>query len=126
MIEFSMYEHTEEINIPNIPAVILCGGKGTRMGPLTKELPKPLINIGGKPILWHIMKIYASQGVNNFILCLGYKGDKIKEYFQNNNNEEWNIQFVDTGIECTKSERLQKIKNSITENIFFLAYGDGS
>lgn len=119
-----MYENKEEINMQDIPAVILCGGKGTRMGPLTKELPKPLISIGGKPILWHIMKIYASQGVKNFILCLGYKGNKIKEFFENNNNEKWNIQFIDTGIESTKSERLQKIKNLIPENVFFLAYGD--
>lgn len=108
----------------NIPAVILCGGKGTRMGTLTEEIPKPLIFIGEKPILWHILKIYASQGVNDFILCAGDKGDKIRAYFQNNNHEKWNIQLVDTGMNSTKSERLQKVKHLIRGDIFFLAYGD--
>jgi len=108
----------------NIPVVILCGGKGTRMGTLTEEIPKPLISIGDKPILWHVMKIYASHGFNNFILCLGDKGDKIRAYFQNNNHERWDIQFVDTGLESTKSKRIQQIKSLIKGDKFFLAYGD--
>jgi len=108
----------------DIPVVILCGGKGTRIGRLTDEIPKPLIKIGDKPILWHIMKIYESQGFNSFILCLGYKGKKLKDYFKNNSDERWNIQFVDTGLEITKSERIQRVKNRIKEGKFFLAYGD--
>ena len=70
------------------------------------------------------MKIYASQGFNNFILCLGYEGKKIEEYFENNNDEDWNIQFVNTGLESAKSERIQQIKSLIKGDDFFLAYGD--
>jgi len=114
----------ENLKMLNIPAVILCGGKGTRMGQLTEEIPKPLIQVGGKPILWHIMKIYASQGVNDFILALGEKGEKIREYFQENNHEEWKIHFADTGKDSSKSERLMKIKDRIKGDKFFLAYGD--
>lgn len=108
----------------NVPVVILCGGKGVRIEELTKEIPKPLVKIGDKPILWHVMKIYASQGFNNFILCLGYKGDKIKEYFKEDNDDKWDIQFVDTGLESTKSERLKQISEFTKDDIFFLAYGD--
>ncbi|NOX97921.1 MAG: NTP transferase domain-containing protein [Nitrospirae bacterium] len=108
----------------DIPVVILCGGKGERIGRITEEIPKPLIRVGDRPILWHVMKIYASQGFNHFILCLGYKGEKIKEYFENNNDEGWQIQFVDTGLESTKSERIQQIKDLIKGDSFFLAYGD--
>lgn len=114
----------ENIKTLNIPAVILCGGKGTRMGQLAEEIPKPLIPVGGKPILWHIMKIYASQGVNDFILTLGEKGEKIREYFQENNHEGWKIHFADTGKDSSKSERLMKIKELIKGDQFFLAYGD--
>lgn len=108
----------------DIPVVILCGGKGIRIGQLTEKIPKPLLKVGDKPILWHVMKIYRSQGVNNFVLCLGYKGEEIREYFRNNNDEGWNIQFVETGLESTKSERLQQVKDLIKGDIFFLAYGD--
>lgn len=108
----------------NIPVVILCGGKGLRIGQLTEKIPKPLLKVADRPILWHVMKIYKSQGFCNFILCLGYKGEKIREYFRNNNDEGWNIQFVETGSESTKSERLQQVKGLIKGDIFFLAYGD--
>ena len=108
----------------DIPVVILCGGKGTRAGELTGEIPKPLIKVGEKPILWHVMKIYASQGFDNFILCLGYKGEQIKEYFQKNNGEGWRIQFVDTGLESFKSQRIAQVKHLIKDETFFLAYGD--
>lgn len=108
----------------DIPVVILCGGKGIRIRQLTEKIPKPLLKIGDKPILGHVMKIYRSQGFNNFILCLGYKGEKIREYFKNNNDERWNIQFVETGLESTKSERLQQVKGLIKGDTFFLAYGD--
>ena len=76
-----------------IKTVILCGGKGTRMG--SDELPKVLFPIVGKPILWHIMSIYSHFGFNDFILCLGYKGEKIKEYFSSQN--KWKITFAETG-----------------------------
>ena len=110
--------------IPNIPVVILCGGKGVRIGGLSEKVPKPLVQVGGKAILWHVMKIYASQGFSDFILCLGYKGGQIREHFENNNDENWKIQFVDTGLESSKSQRLQKVKDKIQSDIFFLAYGD--
>ncbi len=104
--------------------VILCGGKGTRLKEYTEDIPKPLIEIGGKPILWHIMKIYAHHGFNNFVLCLGYKGKLIEEYFKNNNHENWNIEFVDTGEKSNKGQRIKKIEPYIKEDTFFVAYGD--
>ncbi|MBU0628032.1 MAG: NTP transferase domain-containing protein [Nanoarchaeota archaeon] len=105
---------------------ILCGGKGTRLKELTEEIPKPLVEIGGKPILWHIMKIYSHYGFNDFILCLGYKGNLIEEYFRNNSNKEqrWNIEFVDTEENSNKGQRIKKIENYIKEDNFFVAYGD--
>ena len=104
--------------------VILCGGEGLRLRELTDKIPKPLIEIGGKPILWHIMKIYAHYGHSDFILCLGYKGDKIKEYFDNNGHEFGSVAFVDTGLNTTRAERLKKVEKLIDSNDFFLAYGD--
>lgn len=104
--------------------VIFCGGKGTRMGESSEKTPKPMIPIGDKPILWHIMKIYASQGFTDFILCLGHKGEKIREYFEKN-NQGWNIQFVDTGEDAKKSDRLKLVKDIIKGDSFFLTYGDG-
>jgi len=108
----------------DIPVVILCGGKGTRVGQISQEIPKPLLDIGGKPILWHVMKIYASQGYKRFILCLGYKGSQIESYFRKHNSERWQINFVDTGLDTSKTRRLAKIRNLISEENFFLAYGD--
>lgn len=128
-------------------AVILCGGKGTRMREETEYRPKPLVPIGGKPILWHIMKIYSQYGINDFILCTGYKGDMIKQYFmemywRNNdftlhiNNDEkieyhtkekenWKITIVDTGLETLTGGRLKKIDKYINEENFLMTYGDG-
>lgn len=103
---------------------ILCGGEGTRLREYTEAIPKPLIEIGGKPILWHIMKIYSHYGHNDFILCLGYKGEKIKEYFEKNNSESWKITFAETGQKANKAERLMQIKELIKGNTFLLAYGD--
>ena len=80
-------------------AVILAGGYGTRISEESHLKPKPMIEIGGKPILWHIMKIYASYGINDFIICCGYKAEIIKEYFSSFDSGEWNIQLVDTGLE---------------------------
>jgi glucose-1-phosphate cytidylyltransferase len=102
--------------------VILCGGKGTRLAEYTEKIPKPLVHIGPKPILWHIMKFYASHGHNDFILCLGYKGHLIKEFFKG--QEGMNVTYVDTGLEATKGERLKQVEAYITGENFFLAYGD--
>ena len=104
--------------------IILCGGKGTRLRELTEEIPKPLVEIGGKPILWHLMKIYSHYGVNDFILCLGYKGELIKENFSRNNKENWKITFVDTGEDANKAERIKKVQKYIKDDNFFVAYGD--
>ncbi len=93
--------------------VILCGGKGERLREHTDVIPKPLVEIGGKPILWHIMKIYSHYGYNDFILCLGYKGEKIKDYFTQNNNENWNIEFVDTGLDTNTGGRIKQIEKYI-------------
>ena len=103
-----------------LKTVILCGGKGTRMG--NDELPKGLFTIGGKPVLWHIMKIYAHYGFRDFILCLGYKGNKIKEYFSK--AKDWNICFVETGPDTNTGGRIKKIEAYIKEEMFFAAYGD--
>lgn len=101
--------------------VILCGGKGTRMG--KDDLPKPLFPIGGKPILWHIMNIYAHQGFKDFILCLGYQGSKIKDYFLKIRG--WKIEFVETGLDINTGGRINKIKPYINDNCFLATYGDG-
>ena len=105
--------------------VILCGGKGERLREHTEAIPKPLIEIGNKPILWHIMKIYSHYGFNDFVLCLGYKAEKIEEYFKNNNKEKWNIEFADTGLETNTGGRIKKIEKYIKDENFFATYGDG-
>lgn len=102
--------------------VVLCGGKGTRLSEYTEKIPKPLIDVSGKPILLHIMEMHSYYGHKNFILCLGYKGAKIKEYFRN--NKSFKIEFVDTGINSNKAERIMRIKNYIKDNDFFVTYGD--
>lgn len=106
--------------------VILCGGKGTRMYPQTEEIPKPLIYVGGKPILWHIMKQYSIHGHKDFVLLLGFKGHMIKDYFDKDGNKEadWNITFLDTGLNSTKGDRIRQAKNHINGDKFLLAYGD--
>ncbi len=104
-----------------IKTVILCGGKGTRMG--RGELPKVLLPIGGKPILWHVMSIYSYFGFNDFILCLGYKGEKIKEHFSG--LKKWNIIFADTGENTNTGDRIRKVREYIKEDYFFATYGDG-
>jgi glucose-1-phosphate cytidylyltransferase len=106
--------------------VILCGGEGARLLPKTEKIPKPLITIGEKPILWYIMKIYSKYHHTDFILCLGYLGNKIKEYFQKPENieDDWNITFVNTGLKNNKGERLKKVKDYIKNEIFLVSYGD--
>ena len=106
--------------------VILCGGKGTRLREFTESIPKPLVELGNKPILWHIMKIYANYGHTDFILCLGYKAKEIEDYFTKEENKEpdWNITFIDTGEDTSKGERIKKVQPHIDEENFFVAYGD--
>ena len=101
--------------------IILCGGKGTRLGNV--DVPKALIEVGGKPILWHAMKIYKHFGHNDFILCLGHKGDMIKEYFKN--KTEFNITFVDTGEDTLTGGRVKLIEHLIEDENFFCTYCDG-
>ena len=94
--------------------IIFCGGRGSRMSDETYDKPKPMINIGDKPILWHIMKMYSNKGFNRFILTLGYKGDVIKNWFNENlNNENWDINFVDTGVDSEKGARLKKVEKKV-------------
>ena len=128
-------------------AVILAGGLGTRLSEETHSRPKPMVEIGGKPILWHIMKIFDSYGIKEFIVCCGYKGFFIKEYFENyhlrntdvtfnlednsseilrNTKENWMVTCVDTGETTLTGGRLKKIKNFLNpDEPFFFTYGDG-
>ena len=126
--------------------VILAGGLGTRLSEETSLKPKPMVEIGGMPILWHIMKIYSSQGFNDFVICLGYKGYLVKEYFANyflhksdvtislkNNSlkvhdsqaEPWNITLVDTGMNTMTGGRIKRIAQHVNGERFMLTYGDG-
>lgn len=109
----------------DIPVVILCGGKGTRLKEYTDYIPKPLIEIGGHPILWHIMKLYSYFGFNNFILCLGHMGDEIKKYFLKFPEENWNIIFADTGLETNTGGRIKLVEPYIKGETFMVTYGDG-
>jgi glucose-1-phosphate cytidylyltransferase len=125
---------------------ILAGGLGTRLSEETSVKPKPMVEIGGKPILWHIMKCYASYGFNEFVVALGYKGEIIKDYFltynyhssglivdtetggvstQNVQSEKWKIHLVDTGLNTTTGGRVKRLANYIGNERFFLTYGDG-
>lgn len=126
------------MNQHNIKTIILCGGTGTRLKEETEFKPKPMVEIGGKPILWHIMKTYAHFGYHNFILALGYKGDYIKDYFLRQQLQTkflqeapaqapdgFNILFGETGLETPHGERVLKLKEYITEDIFMVTYGDG-
>lgn len=126
--------------------VILAGGLGSRLSEETDLKPKPMVTIGGKPILWHIMKIYSSYGLNDFIICLGYKGYIIKEYFSNyfihNSNisidfinnktsilnspkENWKVTLIDTGEDTITGGRLKRIKKYLDDEDFCFTYGDG-
>ncbi|MEM4368591.1 MAG: sugar phosphate nucleotidyltransferase, partial [Candidatus Anstonellales archaeon] len=128
--------------------VILCGGEGTRLREETEYKPKPMVTIGGLPILWHIMKIYSHYGFNEFILCLGYKGEMIKQFFLNletmkndftinlknrkmdlihkkDDFEDWTITFAETGLRAMTGARIKKIEKYVSEDEFFVTYGDG-
>jgi len=105
-----------------IKAVILAGGVGSRIAEESKIKPKPMIEIGGKPIIWHIMKIYSFYGINDFIICCGYKGEMIKEYFSEH-DEKWSVSCIDTGLDTMTGGRLKKIEKMIDQT-FCLTYGD--
>jgi len=105
-------------------AVILAGGYGTRISEESHLLPKPMIEIGGKPILWHIMKIYSAYKIDDFVICLGYKGEKIKKYFGQFDSKLWNIQLIDTGLDTMTGGRLKRIQDKI-DDTFCVTYGDG-
>ena len=126
--------------------VIFCGGLGVRMGEATQRIPKPMIPVGTQPILWHIMKWYASWGHTDFVLCLGYRAEVIKEYFLSyreaiandfvlsngqvellaQDTDDWRIAFVDTGIQSSIGERLRRVQSHLEgEEMFLATYGDG-
>ena len=104
--------------------VILAGGSGTRLSEYTKSIPKPMVKIGDKPILVHIMKLYAKYGFKEFIIALGYKGNLIKKYFKKK-KFNWNIKLVDTGLNTMTGGRLKRLKNIIGNQRFLMTYGDG-
>ena len=104
--------------------VILAGGKGSRLGSLTKVTPKPMIKIDGKPILWHILKILSSQGIKEFIICLGYKGNVIKKYISEL-KFDFKIKCLNTGQNTLTARRIFLIKNEIHTDRFLMTYGDG-
>jgi glucose-1-phosphate cytidylyltransferase len=129
-----------------VKVVILAGGLGTRLSEETDLKPKPMVEIGGKPILWHIMKIYAHYGLNDFIICLGYKGYMIKEYFANYflhqsdvtidlkenkmevhdcKAEAWKITLIDTGFSTMTGGRIKRVRRYLGDETFMLTYGDG-
>ena len=131
-----------------IQTMILCGGQGTRLREETEHRPKPMVEIGDRPILWHIMKMYASCGFTDFIVCLGYKGEQIKEYFLNyeamrndftielgkrdtltfhsdHAENGWRITLVDTGIETMTGARIKRASRYLTGDRFMVTYGDG-
>lgn len=110
--------------------VILCGGQGTRMREDTGSRPKPLVEIGGRPILWHIMKTYAHYGFNDFVLCLGYRGDMIKEYFLNYDGAQeepaFRVTLADTGRDTMTGGRIKRIEKYVDGgDTFLVTYGDG-
>jgi glucose-1-phosphate cytidylyltransferase len=129
--------------------VILCGGKGTRLREKTEEIPKALVEIGGQPILWHIMKLYSAFGFRDFVLCLGHLGHKIKERLIEDSDwrrvdcrlqlgspegpkltridslEPWNIVFADTGLDTSTGGRIKKVQKYVQDEDFMVTYGDG-
>jgi glucose-1-phosphate cytidylyltransferase len=129
--------------------VILCGGQGTRLREETEYKPKPMVEIGQHPILWHIMKIYSAYGFNEFILCLGYKGEVIKDYFyhfktrnsdftielnrgkinihesKGNSENDWQVTLADTGVKAMTGARIKRVQKYISDDTFMLTYGDG-
>jgi glucose-1-phosphate cytidylyltransferase len=128
--------------------VILCGGEGTRLREETEYKPKPMVSIGGLPVIWHIMKAYAHYGFSDFVLCLGYRGDMIKQFFlshemmhndftlrlsdrskdtvhRDGDGEDWTVTFADTGLKAMTGARLKRVEKYIDGEAFFATYGDG-
>jgi glucose-1-phosphate cytidylyltransferase len=126
--------------------VILAGGAGTRLAEMTNLIPKPLVEIGGRPVLWHIMKIYERAGFHEFCIALGYKGNLVKEYFLNysrlngditvdlrnrsaaphqHGNEKWVVHLMDTGIDAQTGGRLRRLRDTLGRDTFMMTYGDG-
>ena len=143
-----MKQTSKNLSTGDIPVVIFCGGRGTRLKEETEFIPKPMVRIGDRPILWHIMKIYYAQGFRRFVLLLGYKGEKIREYIHNyalyandftlthgtsstklkyhrRPAESWQISCVNTGLDTQTGGRLKKIADLIKSPVFMLTYGDG-
>ena len=131
-----------------IPVIILCGGRGTRLREETEYRPKPMVDVGGRPIVWHIMRIYAHYGFKRFLLCLGYKGFVIKEYFLNyraiandftltlgqraaityadhDDEVDWTMTLADTGLDTMTGARVKRIEKYLDGDTFMLTYGDG-
>jgi glucose-1-phosphate cytidylyltransferase len=137
-----------DVSPADIPVVILCGGMGTRLREASEHLPKPLVDIGGRPILWHIMKAYSHHGFRRFVLCLGYKGNMIKDYFLDHRarwndftlrlrgeheleyhtaveDEDWEITFAETGLTTATGARIARVAQYLDAPRFALTYGDG-
>ena len=135
-------------NLGDIPVVILCGGMGTRLREASEHLPKPLVDIGGRPILWHIMKVYGHFGFRRFVLCLGYKSDQIKRYFldyreqasdftlrltddhqpvfhNDAGDEDWEVTFAETGLLTGTGARVRRVAEYLDNDLLMLTYGDG-
>ena len=139
---------TPDTDPRDIPVVILCGGMGTRLREASEKLPKPLVDIGGRPILWHIMKIYSEHGFRRFVLALGYKSDLIKQYFLDYRHltsdftlhlgsdeepkwhstvgaEDWEVTFVETGLKTATAARIKRLASYLDQPEFAVTYGDG-
>jgi glucose-1-phosphate cytidylyltransferase len=140
--------HLVPADLRNTPVVILCGGMGTRLREASERLPKPLVDIGGRPILWHIMKIYGHFGFRRFVLCLGYKSDQVKRYFldyreqvsdftlrlsnehqptfhNEAGDEDWEVTFAETGLHTGTGGRIRRAAEYLDSDRFLLTYGDG-
>ncbi len=137
----------ESVNPADVPVVVLCGGQGTRIREASEKLPKPMIDIGGQPILWHIMNVYGAHGFRRFVLCLGYKAWTIKEYFlrygenvadftvdlskkngprfHDEVGEDWEVSLVDTGMHTGTGGRLARVAHLLDNEYFMVTYGDG-
>jgi len=138
----------QDVPVADIPVVILCGGQGTRLREASESLPKPLVDIGGRPILWHIMKTYSHYGFRRFVLCLGYKADLIKDHFVHQRlrandftlqlhsgsepefhtaveTEDWEITFAETGLTTATGARIKRVAKYLDAPRFALTYGDG-
>lgn len=132
----------------DIPVVIFCGGQGTRIREASESLPKPMIDVGGQPLVWHIMKIYGRFGFRRFVLCLGYKGNIVKDYFLNYRRyqsdftvnlatsdppqfhsyagpDDWEVTCVETGLDTLTGGRLSRVRQFLDTETFCLTYGDG-